>query len=292
MPEFTPVHRQIKAGAWTLHGVEAGRENPDCLVFVHGWPEDWTEWQAVMTLASAGYHVVAVDLPGIGQSGSAGHTGEKATLAETIHAAVRALGIKRHVIVGHDAGAMVAYAYLRKFSAELDAAVLISSVIPGLAPWAKVAANPHVWHFAFHNTPGLPEAVVMGRQRAYFDYFFELLTHNHAAITDAAREHYASAYASAGALTAGFEWYRAFARDAELNGRDKTKITTPLLYLRGAADSGDINDYAAGFREAGIESVTTALIPDSAHFTPEENPAAVWSEIAGFLARQRTRAVR
>jgi pimeloyl-ACP methyl ester carboxylesterase len=289
MTQFTPVHHQIKAGAWTLHGIEAGSEHPDSLVFVHGWPEDWTEWQPIMTLASASYRVIAMDLPGIGGSGGAGHSGEKAAIAETIHAAVRALGIKRHVIIGHDAGAMVAYAYLRRFAAELDAAVLISSVIPGLAPWSKIVANPHMWHFAFHNTPGLPETLVIGRHRAYFDYFFELLTHNHAAITDTARDHYASAYASAGALTAGFDWYRAFASDAKLNGRDKTKITTPLLYLRGAADNGDINDYLAGFHEAGIGSVTTALIPDSGHFTPEENPAAVWSEISGFLGNPRAR---
>lgn len=285
------IHQHISVGESSLHIVEAGQDHPDSLVFLHGWPEDWTEWQRVMKLASKTYHVVALDLPGIGESYGAVAGGEKAVLADTIHHAVQILGLDSYLIVGHDAGAMVAYAYLRKFPAEIKGAVLLSSVIPGVEPWSKVLANPFIWHFAFHSTPRLPEILVMGKQRIYFDHFFDILTKDHSTIDDAARAHYASAYGSPQALQAGFDWYRAFDKDAQTNSKDTSTIDTPLLYLRGEYESGDIDEYANGFRTVGISSVTTAHIPGSGHYTPEENPEAVWVEIAKFIGEIRKSAM-
>src|SRR5215469_3343894 len=133
-PERT--HQYIPVGEISLHIVEAGQDHPDSLVFLHGWPEDWTEWQRVMEHARKTYHVLALDLPGVGESHGTVPGGEKAALADTIHQAIQSLGLDTYLIVGHDAGAMVAYAYLRKFPAEIKAAVLLSSVIPGVQPWS------------------------------------------------------------------------------------------------------------------------------------------------------------
>jgi len=240
------------------------------------------EWRRIMELAGRTHHVVAFDLPGIGKSHGATPGGEKAAIADSIHQAVQILGLEKPIIIGHDAGAMVTYAYLRMFTSEIKAAVLMSSVIPGVEPWSKVISNPYIWHFAFHNTPGLPEALVMGNQRVYFDHFFDILTKDPSAIEDPARDHYVSAYGSPDALHAGFEWYRAFGRDADTNRKDTTTIDVPLLYLRGEFEGGDMDEYVNGFHTVGFASVTTARIPGSGHFTPEENPGAVWAEIVKF----------
>ncbi|HEY7413552.1 MAG TPA: alpha/beta hydrolase [Ktedonobacteraceae bacterium] len=277
------THQPIRVGDHSLHTVEAGQDHPESLVFLHGWPEDWTAWRRVMEQACKTHHVVALDLPGVGESQGAVPGGEKAALAESIHQAVQILGLDPYVIVGHDAGALVAYAYLRKFSAGLKAAVLLSSAIPGVEPWSKVLADPFIWHFAFHSIPKLPETLVLGNQRVYFDYFFDILTKDHSAIDDATRTHYASAYGSPQALQAGFDWYRAFGKDAQVNSKDTATINTPLLYLRGEFEGGDMDEYINGFHAVGISSVTAARIPGSGHFTPEENPQAVWAEIARFL---------
>jgi hypothetical protein len=50
-----------------------------------------------------------------------------------------------------------------------------------------VLANPYIWHFAFHAIPGLPERLVQGNQRAYFDYFFDADGYPRAAITISSR---------------------------------------------------------------------------------------------------------
>ena len=277
------TYHHLPVGESSLHIVEAGQEHPLSLILLHGWPEDWIEWLPVMQQALKTHHVVALDLPGVGESHGAVPGGEKTVLAETIHQAVQVLGLDPYVLVGHDAGAMVVYAYLRKFPAEIKAAVLLSSVIPGVEPWSKVLANPFIWHFAFHRTPKLPEMLVMGKQRMYFDHFFDLLTKDPSTIDDVARTHYASAYGSVQALQAGFDWYRAFSKDAQANSLETATIDTPLLYLRGEFESGDIDEYVNGFHTVGISSVTSARIPGSGHFTPEENPEAVWAEIARFL---------
>lgn len=283
MPKSELTHQNIIVGDCLLHIVETGQDHSDSVIFLHGWPEDWTEWRRIMKHAGRTHHVVALDLPGIGESHGARPGGEKSVIADIIHHVVQILGLKEYTIIGHDAGAMVAYAYLRMFPSEIKAAVLISSVVPGVEPWSKVLANPYIWHFAFHNTPELPEALVTGNQRIYFDYFFDILTKDHSAIDNPARDHYVSAYGSPEALHAGFEWYRAFGKDAETNRKDTAKIDVPLLYLRGEFEGGDLDEYVNGFHKAGVSSVTSARIPGSGHFTPEENPDAVWAEIVRFI---------
>lgn len=281
------THHKVKLHSCELHVIEAGKRTGDSIILLHGWPEDWTEWRGVIERASQTHHVVAFDLPGVGESHGLVAGGTKAAIAESIHEAIQQLGLKQYAVVGHDVGAMVAYSYLKKFSTELTAAVLMSSVIPGVEPWSKVLANPYIWHFAFHNTPKLPEILVNGHQRIYFDHFFDILTKDPTTISDKARAHYAAAYGTPEALQAGFDWYRGFSEDAKTNSSDTSNITTPVLYLRGEFEGEDLEEYAAGFRQAGLTALTTARISGSGHYSPEENPDAVWGEIAKFFGEVR-----
>jgi pimeloyl-ACP methyl ester carboxylesterase len=59
-------------------------------------------------------------------------------------------------------------------------------------------------------------------------------------------------------------------------------VSTPLLYVRGARESGDIDAYVRGFRAAGLTAVDHQLIPGSGHFTQEEAPAETWRAVANF----------
>jgi len=187
----------------------------------------------------------------VGESaGSAG--GSKRQLAARVHDLVSALGLTGLTLVGHDVGGMIAYSYLRQY-ADAAQVVIMDTVIPGIDPWQEVLRNPHIWHFALHAIPALPETLVQGRQAEYFDFFYNVLSADPSRITPRARAGYVSAYRSDAALTAGFDFYRAFARDARDNAESgKTAAAdTPLLYLRGERESGNIATYAAGFRSAG-----------------------------------------
>lgn len=107
----------------------------DPVLFLHGWPQSWRAWQPVLRLASEGPHAIAIDLPGIGESTGEATDGTKRAIAVTEHALVEEMGLRNLTVVGHDAGAMVAFAYLREFPDDLNAAVILDVAVAGVPPW-------------------------------------------------------------------------------------------------------------------------------------------------------------
>ncbi len=273
-------HIHLPVAGLSLHVVEAGDPQGRPYLFLHGWPESWQTWQKVMGAADPNARTIAIDLPGIGQSAGAATGGSKLKLAQAVHALVQRLGLANLTLIGHDAGGMIAYSYLRQYS-DVDRVVIMNTVIPGVEPWSEVLRNPYIWHFGLHAVAALPEILVQGHQAEYFDYFYNVLSVDPARISPASRAAHAAAYRSDAALTAGFDLYRAFAQDARDNAAfaQAAPVDTPLLYLRGDGEHGDIATYAQGFRDAGIRNVTTAVLANAGHFAQEEVPAQVWNLI-------------
>ncbi len=239
-----------------------------------------------MKIAGHRVRAIAIDLPGVGNSGGDPTDGSKRQLAGLVHQLIEAIGLNNVTLVGQDVGGQVVYSYLRQFD-DLERAVLMDIVIPGVAPWEDVIRNPYIWHFAFHAIAGLPERLVAGREREYFDYFYDLLSAHPSRISGEARADYVAAYGTPTALSAGFNWYRAFAADAQANAEAAhgTPVTTPVLYLRGERESGRLADYVEGLMAAGLANVRPGLVPNSGHFTQEEAPAETWRLIAEFAGR-------
>ena len=221
------------------------------ILFLHGWPEDWSSMRQLMVRASRSAHAVAIDLPGIGGSRAARRAGTKSDIARSVLELAEKLELGNLTIVGHDVGGMVAFACLRAQPSPLRAVVIMSVVVPGLKPWEEVIRNPNIWHFGFHKVPDLPELLVTGKQRPYFDFFFDAIAAHPERIEDDARERYVAAYARPDALRTGFDWYRRFAEDAKHNAAASEAIETPLLYLRGSREPGDIADVCRGIPERG-----------------------------------------
>jgi pimeloyl-ACP methyl ester carboxylesterase len=163
----------------------------------------------------------------------------------------------------------------------------MNTVIPGLEPWSRIIADPRIWHFAFHNVPGLPETIVAGRERRYFDFFFDILAGDKTALSDELRTQMTSAYVRSESLHAGFEWYRAMNADAKRNAASG-RIELPLLYLRGDADGRSIDDYLEGLRAAGTVDLTGATIEGSGEYLPVEAPERFVEALRTFrLSRVR-----
>ena len=280
-------HSQVVVGGSSVHVVEAGDQGAAPFLFLHGWPESWRSWRSVMRLASQGVRAIAIDLPGIGQSTGAATDGSKRQLAAVVDQLVTVMGLRGLTLVGQDVGGMVVYSCLRGAFDDLERAVIMDTVVPGVDPWEQVRRNPYIWHFAMHSIPGLPERLVQGRQREYFDYFYDVLSADPDKITAQARADYVQAYATDGALTAGFNWYRTFAKDAVENKEAASRqgVRTPVLYLRGEQESGQIGAYVEGFRAAGLVRVDHGLVPAAGHFTQEEAPDDTWRLIAEFAGR-------
>lgn len=276
--------RHINVGDARIHVVETGDPDGRPIVLLHGWPESSATWAGLTAVAGDHIHMIAVDLPGVGDSTNTGLDGSKVSIAAVIHQLIGTLGLTGVTLVGHDIGGMVVYAYLRAYQ-DIERAVIMNVPIPGVSPWEDFIRSPFLFHFALHSIKELPEILVRGRVRPYFDYFYDLLAADPGAIDESARAAYVAAYENDGALSAGFDWYRAFAQDAEDNLRAGAgpQVTTPLLYLRGGEErGGDISQYVGGLREAGLQDVVSAVIPGTGHFPQHEAPEETWRVIAGF----------
>jgi pimeloyl-ACP methyl ester carboxylesterase len=102
-------HRIVETNGIHMHLAEQG--TGPLVVLCHGFPESWYSWRHQFgVLAEAGFHVVAPDMRGYGQTDRPEDI-EKYTLLHLVGDMVGlldALGVESAVIVGHDWGAPVA----------------------------------------------------------------------------------------------------------------------------------------------------------------------------------------
>jgi alpha-beta hydrolase superfamily lysophospholipase len=91
-----------------LHYVRGGKG--PAVVLIHGFPQDWFEYYAIMPRLSEQFNVIAIDLRGVGGSTSTLNGYDAANMAEDVHQLAAALKLERVYIVGHDIGGQVAYA--------------------------------------------------------------------------------------------------------------------------------------------------------------------------------------
>jgi pimeloyl-ACP methyl ester carboxylesterase len=270
-----------------LHFVTSGK-GERAIVLLHGFPQTWWQWRAVIpALVAAGFQVIAPDYRGAGHSWRPAGGYDKQTMAGDIQRLLREhLQIEDPVVlVGHDIGLMVAYAYGQTYRDEVSHLVMVDAPLPGTAVFDRLRSDPRVWHFAFHGARDVAEMLVTGRERAYLQAFFNARSSDPSAFGESDLEIYVSAYSAPGALRAGFELYRAFDRDAEDNRAALArngKLTIPVLAVGGAmSTSGPLVEE---MMHEVAEDVTGIRVPDTAHWIAEENPETFVAALLDFVA--------
>jgi pimeloyl-ACP methyl ester carboxylesterase len=161
------THLVIVNGA-TISVTVGGKGPP--VVLLHGYAEDSRMWKPLAIALAPRFTVIAPDLPGIGESSIPRSGLDMKTAAESIRSAVHSLGYSKVRVVGHDIGLMVAYAYAALYPQEVEKLVLMDAFLPGVSGWETIYDSPMLWHFRFHGAT--PEALVKGRERIYFDYYW------------------------------------------------------------------------------------------------------------------------
>jgi pyruvate dehydrogenase E2 component (dihydrolipoamide acetyltransferase) len=98
----------VEAGGRTVRIGRAGSGEGTPVVLIHGFSGDLNNWLFNIEALSAVAPVIAIDLPGHGGSSKDVGDGSLKTLAETVMAALEALGVSEAHLVGHSLGAAVA----------------------------------------------------------------------------------------------------------------------------------------------------------------------------------------
>jgi pimeloyl-ACP methyl ester carboxylesterase len=261
-----------------LHYLEAGHGAP--VLLLHGYAETSLMWRPVMDRLSDRAMVIAPDLPGIGESSIPADGLDMKTAATRIHALVRSLGIQKAEVVGHDIGLMVAYAYAAMYPAETTKLVVMDAFLPGVKGWEAVYNNPGIWHFRFNGPT--PEALVRGRERIYFDYFWnDFAADKTRSIPEADRKAYVAAYAQPGRMHAGWAYFVSFLKAAkDFEVLSHTKLTMPVLALGGQKSLGDV--LGQQMKEVAT-NVSVVVLPDTGHWVLEERPKETIDALVKFL---------
>jgi pimeloyl-ACP methyl ester carboxylesterase len=250
------------------------------VILLHGYAETSRMWKPIIPLLAERFTVVAPDLPGIGDSAIPANGLDMKTAAMRIHGLARKLGVEKARVVGHDIGLMVAYAYAAQFPAETEKLVVMDAFLPGVSGWEAIYNNPAIWHFRFHGAT--PEALVQGRERTYFAYFWnDLAADRNRSLPLADREAYIAAYARPGRMKAAWAYFESFPQTAkDFAPLSQTKLAMPVLSIGGEKSLGD----ALGEQMKLVASdVTVVVLKDTGHWIMEERPKETMDAIVKFL---------
>ncbi|KQV80355.1 alpha/beta hydrolase [Massilia sp. Root351] len=279
-PSFT--HSYVRIDGQRIHCVSSGQGTP--VLLIPGWPQTWYAWRHVMAaLAAQGYLAIAVDPPGSGHSDRPAGGYDTGAVASTLHRAMLALGHERYDVAGHDIGMWVGYALASDFPQAVRKLALTEAVIPGLAPAPPIfvapADNIFLWHFMFNQVPDLPEMLTAGKEREYLRFIFDKWSYQRDKV---AVEEYTEAYATPGALRAGFAYYRAIPETIRQN-LERAERPLPMPVLAIGADHAT-NDAPLLTMQGKAALLQGAIVPDCGHFIMEEAPQAFLGHLLPFLA--------
>lgn len=268
---------------FNMHYIIGGTGKGDPIILLHGWPQTSYEWRHIIPqLIANNYTIIAPDLRGLGDSGKPLTGYDTKTLADDVYQLVSKLGYKKIYLVGHDFGALVAYAYSAEHRESVNKMIILDITLPGFGLEEAGDYTPYgLWHLSFQSVRDLPEKLIEGKEDVYLNWFYDWGTYNTNAITPEDREEYIKQYSKPGALRAGFEYYRAIFEDAEQNKEyAKQKLNVPILTIGGEASGGNFT--AISFQQVA-NNITGITVPKAGHFIPEDSPSFLADKIIEFF---------
>jgi pimeloyl-ACP methyl ester carboxylesterase len=261
-----------------LHYLTAGHDTP--LILLHGYAETSLMWKPIIPLLAERFTVIAPDLPGIGDSDIPADGLDMKSAAIRIHDLAKSLGVQKAEVVGHDIGLMVAYAYAAQFPTEVTKLVLMDAFLPGVEGWQSIYNNPNIWHFRFNGPT--PEALVQGRERTYFDYFWnDFAADKTHSIPEADRQAYVAAYSRPGRMHAGWAYFVSFQQAAkDFAQLSQAKLTMPVLTIGGDKSLGE----ALGQQAKLIATNAMVMVlKNTGHWVLEEQLKETTEALQNFL---------
>ncbi|RFP14664.1 MULTISPECIES: alpha/beta fold hydrolase [unclassified Duganella] len=261
-----------------LHYKIGGQGSP--VVLLHGYGQTGHMWTPAMAELVKHHTVIVPDLRGAGGSEKPAGGYDKKTMAVDIHELVKGIRSEPAAVVGHDIGLMVAYGYAAQFPADTSKLVLMDAFIPGVGDWRNAFPAKAVWHFHFYGET--PLALVQGRERIYFEHFWnDFSADKTKSVKEADRKLYTAAYAQPGGMRAGFAYFSDFERDAaDFGPMSQTKLTMPVLTLAGQYSAGEFLGKQVGTVATDVKSI---IVQGSGHWLIDEAPEQVVPALVEFI---------
>jgi pimeloyl-ACP methyl ester carboxylesterase len=127
-PDAKPVKKTVRADDGLNIVCEVRGKGDTALVFLHGWCGDREYWKHQVDEFAPDYRVVALDQAGHGESGKDRQVWSVSGLAGDVEAVVKALGLKRVILVGHSMGGPVALLAARRMPGTVIAVIGVDTL--------------------------------------------------------------------------------------------------------------------------------------------------------------------
>ena len=239
-------------------------------------------------LAGLGFRAWAPNQRGYGQSSRPAKVADYALdrLVEDAAALVDVSGTRSTVLIAHDWGGVVAWAFAARRTRPLDALIVLNMPHPicfrrALGRWRQLRKS---WYIGAFQIPWLPDRLLaLGRGR-----MVQSILHgssvSRAAFPREIVDVYRDQARAPGVATAMLAWYRAAIRGGWgrlLTGLDRV-IDTPTLVIWGQDDIA-LDEITLEGTERYVSDLTIRRLPGVSHWVQQDAPDAVNALIAEFL---------
>lgn len=284
MPHVNGVrHRWVTAGGLRVHLAEAGPEDGEPLLLLHGWPQHWYEWRGLVPALSQRYRLLMPDLRGIGWTEVTEDGYEKENLARDQIALLDALGIERVNLIGHDWGGYTGF-LMCLLAPERVERYLPTNIVH---PWPKPSAQGllNAWRLSYQvplvapligpritRVPGFIKRMLNGAKKGVF--------------SDEELEAFEAPYREPERAGVTAKYYRSFQlHDLPLLVRGHWRayrLKVPTLMLFGTGDFAIAPSTLDGY-ERYADDMRIEIVPDTGHFIADAAPDLVAERALEFF---------
>lgn len=118
---------QITVGDLSIHYYEGGPANAETIVMIHGFGANKDNWVRFGKFFTERYHVIALDLPGFGDSSKPDASYDVGTQTERVAAFVKALGLSKVHLIGNSMGGHIAALYAARHPEQVLSVALLDN---------------------------------------------------------------------------------------------------------------------------------------------------------------------
>lgn len=289
-------HDYAEVNGVRLHYATAGN-GKKLIVFLHGFPEFWYEWKNQLLEFGKDYTAVAPDMRGYNLSAKPAEVDQYQVkyLIEDVRALADKLGHKKFILVAHDWGGAVAWAFAIAHPEYLEKLVIINAPHPGVFA-RELKENPaqqkaSAYMVMFRG----PQAEQILSANNYAALVGAVLAQGlkTGVFTEEDKKAYIDAWSQPGALTGGLNYYRAARIGPPAEGEKEStsfgtsfpslNVKVPTLVIWGEKDMALLTGNLEGL-DKYVPNLTIKRIADGTHWVIHEKPEVVNGYIREFVA--------
>ncbi len=259
---------QIQVGDYTFDVRTAGPDDGEPVILLHGFPQTSYEWRnQIRALGEAGFRAVAPNQRGYSAGARPGAVADYAVprLVEDVLGLADAIGAERFHIVGHDWGAIIAWAVAVAAPDRVISANPVS--VPHPDAFARVLADPASCQVAASSyfdvfvQPDSEDAFIANENAGLRNFF--------TGIDADAVDDYIRVLGSKAALGAALNWYRANIADRQVSGPEMGVVQVPTMFTWSDGDTALCIDGAQLTGEYVDASYRFEIVEGVSHWIPD-----------------------